>query len=833
MSSRELCTILGDVIRRQRCAEITVEYSCGHSVQADVQMAPFLADKREPRAAARSLRLSCKRGGLPRGDDGIFRIEVPGGPCASCGRGSRAGLLCGGVRMDLVSAREASENPIPVGIGARQFAQWVQTDGSCAQSIQLTSCTGGLSWYSFFTTPGTSGPLLLALAVWLVGCVVYGFCAAPQMSMVSPEVFYQQVQDQIGNIPVPKRSPHYSHYRQYYLQQYQQHLSQYSSLEAQWAQNKVPIFQWGAFFQGLGFGTWLFAAMLAFCEFQYGTITAWMEAAEEWWSEYRRRPQTAPRDPLADDAAQESFLSDLMGAGPRCRGAAPPPAEAAKEAAKRAEGPRHRKGSGPTPQDKQLLSKPTAAVDQRPRQPQQKLPAERQRAEAPVPEGKEAAGSRGGRRPGGEGCSRADLLTPEVEVEPAVEPEPSLPSSSAEAIFGDTALEQAASEEADEELGEEADEEEGELNEDAEEHPDEAQEEPREEAQAGAEVLGAGQEADRGAHVAWTDPEPVTQANAAGGTNSASTAAQEVDSELARLRQAARTVGSGLRRATGALSGHLQEARGAKGGAVPAEELSRLLAELEGLQGQLDGALCQDAAPSHDALGAAAPREPEAERWSLVAARRAGRPTRAAQPPTPPSQKLAGPGGGRGGAAPKPALAASRPAGPAARKLSAASGAAADSPSWAAVVAAPTRAAEPCSWDPAGLSGARGAEEEEDFRPREMRAEAPEFVPDFADCVYMPSDDCPVGATVLVPCVLPADGFAALSGGVLPQVDGAALPPGHVLVLAPPGPADGVPVMMAPAGLPLADFPGFEGVEVPGGEAQQRFAEGDWGSEED
>jgi len=122
------------------------------------------------------------------------------------------------------------------------------------------------------------------------------------------------------------------------------------------------------------------------------------------------------------------------------------------------------------------------------------------------------------------------------------------------------------------------------------------------------------------------------------------------------------------------------------------------------------------------------------------------------------------------------------------------------------------------------------AEEDHNFTPKEMRAEAPEFVPDFA-LEFVPSDAAPVGATVLVPCVLPADGFSALPAG-MPQVDGQ-IPAGHVLVLAPPGPADGLPVMMAAAGLPLQDFGVLEAGEVPGGEAQQLYAEGDWGTEDD
>jgi len=255
---------------------------------------------------ARALRLAIRPGAPSLGDDGVFRIEVPGGPCqqACCGAasggeggssasrpGHRVALRCGGVAMDLVSACEAAENPIPVGIAARQWTTWVQThqsDGDL-QRIQLTSCTGAMTWKAFFTTPGSFGPVLIAMVIWVLACFLYALYGAPEIPMVTPELFYQQVQEQISNIPVPKHSPHYSHYRQYYLQQYQQHLSQYRELEVDWKNNKGHRLHWGALLQGLGLGTWLFVAILAFCEYQYSTITTWMEMIEEWWADWRRR----------------------------------------------------------------------------------------------------------------------------------------------------------------------------------------------------------------------------------------------------------------------------------------------------------------------------------------------------------------------------------------------------------------------------------------------------------------------------------------------------------------------------------------------------------------
>lgn len=256
-------------------------------------MAPFLADKKEPRVAARALRLATRSTVV--GEDGVFRIEVPGGPCqhgacSSGEAGQRRALRCGAVSMDLQAACELPENPIPVGIATAQFTTWVQQSSTEeVQNIPLTSCRGSQTWRQFFTTPGSLGPVLVGMLLWALGCFLYAVYSTPQIPMVSPEIFYQQVQEQIENIPVPKDSPHYSHYRRYYLQQYQQHLTQYREMEEDFKLNKGPRLNWGALLQGLGIGTWVFVAVLAFCEYRYTTVTAWMETIEEQWYAWRQR----------------------------------------------------------------------------------------------------------------------------------------------------------------------------------------------------------------------------------------------------------------------------------------------------------------------------------------------------------------------------------------------------------------------------------------------------------------------------------------------------------------------------------------------------------------
>ncbi|CAK9083263.1 unnamed protein product [Durusdinium trenchii] len=172
---------------------------------------------------------------------------------------------------------EARNDPL-----ASLQCQVQQSSSETVQSIPLTSCKGASTWKQFFTTPGSLGPILVAMMLWAVGCFLYAVYATPQIPMVAPEIFYQQVQEQIENIPVPKDSPHYSHYRRYYLEQYREHLAQYREHEEAFRLNKGPRVHWGALLQGLGIGTWIFVAVLAFCEYRYTTVTVSMEMVEAW-----------------------------------------------------------------------------------------------------------------------------------------------------------------------------------------------------------------------------------------------------------------------------------------------------------------------------------------------------------------------------------------------------------------------------------------------------------------------------------------------------------------------------------------------------------------------
>eukprot|EP00913_Durusdinium_trenchii_P011682 g10970.t2 len=75
---RDLAPILGDVLRKRRCPEVLVDYSCGHSCQPEVHLPAFLADKKDARMASRALRLAVKSGAVPPGEEGVVRIEAQG-----------------------------------------------------------------------------------------------------------------------------------------------------------------------------------------------------------------------------------------------------------------------------------------------------------------------------------------------------------------------------------------------------------------------------------------------------------------------------------------------------------------------------------------------------------------------------------------------------------------------------------------------------------------------------------------------------------------------------------------------------------------------------------
>lgn len=313
---RSLSAIIADVLKSGHCPEVYVEYSCGHTSLAKVNAAPFVQEKREPRAATRTLRTMCRRGTLPPGEASIFRVEVPAGLCSSCSTGSRASLWCGGVAMDLSAAGQPVDQAVPVGLIAQQFLEWLEMplSGRSAPRIQLltSSAIGTISWYSFFTTISDVTMLLLGIALWLLGCVVYAVSNASELMALPPEAFYQQIQQHIREIPLPFDSPNYAHYRRYYLEQYQQYLTDFRTIENEWKEKGPPWFNWSALIQGLGLGLMPLAVALAFCEFRYGTLSVGAEVVEDWCLLIFRWLRSPPRDPLADTHKQAIFLREAF-----------------------------------------------------------------------------------------------------------------------------------------------------------------------------------------------------------------------------------------------------------------------------------------------------------------------------------------------------------------------------------------------------------------------------------------------------------------------------------------------------------------------------------------
>jgi len=194
MVPRGLHAIMSDVLKTGRCSEVSVEYSCSHTCEADVHIAPFLQDKSEPRALARALRSGCRRGQLPLGDAGVFRIDVLARPCSACGCRARSSLWCGGTAMDLTKTDQATDEVIPVGIGAQQFLQWlemepVEENSSLKVPLMVDPQCGGQSWYAFFTTPGSLGPIMLGIMMWVTGSFFYAAHAAQNAIMLPPKIF--------------------------------------------------------------------------------------------------------------------------------------------------------------------------------------------------------------------------------------------------------------------------------------------------------------------------------------------------------------------------------------------------------------------------------------------------------------------------------------------------------------------------------------------------------------------------------------------------------------------------------------------------------------------
>jgi len=186
--------------------------------------------------------------------------------------------------MDLPTAGQTPEGVVPVGIGARQFLEWLETEpnGSSSMKIQLSAGTAGdeVSWHCLFSTVG--GRILLCSIAWVVACLAYALLIAPELAAERPELLYRQIQDQIRSIPLPVGSPHYAFYRRHYLEQYQQLLRGMHEMEASWAHDGRPRLNAPVFLRGLALGTWLLIVALACCEYRYCTISVWIEMLAEW-----------------------------------------------------------------------------------------------------------------------------------------------------------------------------------------------------------------------------------------------------------------------------------------------------------------------------------------------------------------------------------------------------------------------------------------------------------------------------------------------------------------------------------------------------------------------
>lgn len=304
---------------------------------------PMLKDKDgrvRGRNAMRMLKAQCKR--IDRisaqGESEAelaqhFRIEARAGRCQVCmsqqvpteSAGERDSLRFGGVAVDLTCAQLSPDEVAPVRIGVRQGLQWLAAPALCSGEASTNLPRIPLaSVYAFDDTapvgqgadrsgeaPGV-GLFLLAGSAWLVGCAAYACCQVPDIPMVSPDLFYQQVLRRIENIPVSQESPQFAQYKQYYMRQYHQHAQDYAALQSQYQHNTsfMSRFDVQAFLHGLAVGLLLFAAVLAYCEYHHGTISCWMELAEECWLAWRERLSRV-WDPMSDPSNVERLLKEM------------------------------------------------------------------------------------------------------------------------------------------------------------------------------------------------------------------------------------------------------------------------------------------------------------------------------------------------------------------------------------------------------------------------------------------------------------------------------------------------------------------------------------------
>eukprot|EP00929_Paragymnodinium_shiwhaense_P094138 TRINITY_DN5457_c0_g2_i7.p1 TRINITY_DN5457_c0_g2~~TRINITY_DN5457_c0_g2_i7.p1 ORF type:complete len:1421 (+),score=412.06 TRINITY_DN5457_c0_g2_i7:309-4571(+) len=366
---RDVCAILQDLSRERRCPEICFIYSpCGHCEEVTVALPPILHEaRRNGRTALKVLKAQLKRSerdsqdpsktfSSKAGSDSDeltsqFRMEiVPRQRCRAClaqASSAETGevmLRCGGVLFSLPKSAATSgsgENgeaadAIPVALSAKQFLTYVQVPlQKDPQRFSLLSLTArhynetlGSDKYGTGDPLGASlepafggvlerircvtgvSPIFLGALLWVCGCFAYAVFQAAETSLVSPELFYEQLQMRIESIPVPPESPQYAKYKQYYMRQYQQSLQEFQAQNVQWQKNR-PFVNWQALCRGLGAGALVFAALLVYCEYHYGWISSWMEIAEELWHKFLARRAAGPPDPLQDSKKMEKFLKEM------------------------------------------------------------------------------------------------------------------------------------------------------------------------------------------------------------------------------------------------------------------------------------------------------------------------------------------------------------------------------------------------------------------------------------------------------------------------------------------------------------------------------------------
>jgi len=222
--------------------------------------------------------------------------------------------------MDLSKASQAAESTVPVGIGAQQFLEWLEMEpnGSASPKVHLSAApTGMISWSGLLRTPG--GFIVLGAVAWVVACLAYAVTSGPDTLMAPPDQVYQQIQEQIRQIPLPWSSPHYTHHRKYYLEQYQQYLRSYREMQSGLPESRSLVFNAAVFMQGLCLGTWLLIVALAACEYQYGTLSLWIEVLGEWWDVLVERLTSlrtswGARRAVPDDAI---LADEVVAAAPR------------------------------------------------------------------------------------------------------------------------------------------------------------------------------------------------------------------------------------------------------------------------------------------------------------------------------------------------------------------------------------------------------------------------------------------------------------------------------------------------------------------------------------